>query len=131
MKQESLDFGRLYRVDDGARGVYRALNDAVDQLGILVVAGACGVDRADMRRSLDRQGRRVAIEHAMAIAAISQRDAREQIITTFAEPLGHALAEQRPALTDRERADRMEMVLRSIGGALGHAAADRVLRGER
>ena len=74
--QESLDFGRLYRVTDSVRGLYRALNDAVDSIGILPAAGACGIDRGDLRRSLDRDGRRVAAEHAMAIAAITHLHAR-------------------------------------------------------
>jgi hypothetical protein len=63
-----------------------------------------------MRRSLDRTGRRVAVEHAIAIGA------RLRLFNaSLATKLGSALVETfdlevfpRVTLTDKERADRLE-----------------------
>lgn len=116
MPQTSLDFGRLYKVDESERAMYRALNDSVDVIGIVVAAGACGVDRADIRRSLDHKNRYVAVEHAMAIAAVVRGTSSElasAICGAFVTPSDFAIAEPRP-LTDRERADRLEAMVRSM-----------------
>jgi hypothetical protein len=119
MSQESLDFGRLYRVTDATRSVYRALNDAVDVLGVLPAAGACGIDRTDLRRALDRDGRRLAVEHAMSIAAMSTIPFREKIARAFVTPLDFELGDARPQMTAEERALRYEAKLRSIASAVG------------
>lgn len=114
-QQEALDFGRLYRITEGARRLYRCLGDAVDQTGILPAAGACGIDRGDMRRSLDRDGRRVAVEHAMSIAAIVDSiDARRKIAAAFVEPLGFIVQDAAP-MDDKEARIRLESALRSLG----------------
>ena len=120
-QQESLNFGRLYTVADSARQLYRVVNDAVDSVGILPVAGACGIDRGDLRRALDRDGRRLAVEHAMAIGAVAGPDARHAIGGCFLKPLGLAVTEELPPLTDKERADRCEAALRALG-PIGEAA---------
>lgn len=114
-QQEALDFGRLYKVSDASRALYRALNDGADQVGILPAAGACGIDRGDLRRALDRDSRRVAVEHAMSIAAMCGSDVRNRIAAAFVEPLDLVIADSLPPMTDRERADRCEAALRSLG----------------
>jgi hypothetical protein len=120
--QEAFDFGRLYKVADASRAMYRVLNDAVDMVGILPAAGACGIDRGDLRRALDRDGRRMAIEHVMAIGALVQgQDIRTQIGGCFVKPLELAVCAALPELTDKERADRCEAALRALG-PLGEAA---------
>lgn len=48
MSQEALDFGRDHRVSEGQRSVLRVLNDAVDAIGLLVAAGACGCRTQDL-----------------------------------------------------------------------------------
>jgi hypothetical protein len=130
MSQEPLDFGRLYRVADGTRSVYRALNDAVDSIGVLAAAGACGIDRGDLRRSLDRDGRRIAVEHAIAIAAIADYDAGRRIIEPIVETVGFAITDDLPRLTDRQRADRLEGALRALG-PIGEQALRGALGGRR
>jgi hypothetical protein len=113
--QEALNFGRLYRITEGARKVYRLLGDAVDQTGILPAAGACGIDRGDMRRALDRDGRKIAVEHAMSIAAIVDSiDLRRNIATAIVQPLGFRLIEDAP-MDDKEARIRLESALRSLG----------------
>lgn len=130
MSQEPLDFGRLYRVADGARSVYRAINDAVDSIGILPAAGACGIDRGDLRRALDRDGRKIAIEHALAIAAVADYDASRRIIEPIAETIGFSITDDLPRLTDRQRADRLEGALRALG-PIGEQAMRSVLGGRK
>lgn len=114
MPQGSLDFGRLYRVADAARALYRATNDAVDAVGIVPAAGACGIDRGDLRRSLDRDGRRVAVEHALSIAAVAPFDMRQRIADAFVSPLGFALQVE-AQMTPEEKALRLEGALRALG----------------
>ncbi len=129
-KQESMDFGRLYRINDGARRVYRHLADAVDITGVLAAAGACGVDRGDMRRSLDRDGRRVAVEHAMSIAAlVDSVDMRRQIATAIVQPLGFRLIDDAP-IDDKEARIRLESALRSLG-PIGEAKMAEAYAGRR
>lgn len=124
-KQEALDFGRLYTVTDAARALYRGLNDAVDQVGILPAAGACGIDRADLRRALDRDSRRVGVEHAMSIASMAGSDVRRRIADAFVQPLGLTVGDALPPMTDKERADRAEAALLALGpiGQQAYAAA--------
>ncbi len=116
MIQDSLDFGRLYRVKDATREMYRGLVDATDQAGVLPVAGACGIDRGDLRRALDRDGRRMAVEHAMAIGAIiADTSLIKRIGNAFLFPFGLKAVEDIPQMTDKERADRAEAACRSLG----------------
>lgn len=129
-KQVSIDFGRLYRVTDAVRALYRGLNDAVDQVGILPAAGACGIDRGDLRRALDRDnGRRVGVEHAMAIAALSGPDMRVQIASAFVEPLDLRVTDELPPMTDAEARARLEAALNALG-PIGQAARLAALGGK-
>lgn len=129
-QQETLDFGRLYRITEGARRVYRHLNDAVDQTGILVAAGACGIDRTDLRRALDRDGRRLAVEHSMFIAAVVDSiDARRNIAHAIVNPLGFRLIEDAP-MDDKEARIRLESALRSLG-PIGEAKLHEAYGGRR
>lgn len=115
MSQESLKFGRLHEVPDSVRAAYRALNDAVDQLGIVVAAGACGADRADVRRALDRDGRAVKLEWAIAIAAAAPHDARRAIAEALVSALGFRVVDELPPLSDKEARDKAEGVIAALG----------------
>ena len=116
MSQEALDFGRLYTVAESSRSAYRLLNDAVAQVGALQAAGACGTNHGDLRRSLDRDGRRLALEHAMAIGAVMDNsDLAYDICTAIVKPFGFVIGEPRAPMTDKERADRCESALRLLG----------------
>lgn len=130
MTQEGLDFGFLYRVDDGTRDMYRALNDTVASVSLLKSAGACGIDNGDLRRSLDRNNRRVAIEHAMAIASIAGYEQRRLIASTFARTVGFEIADQLPQMSPAERAARLEGALRTLG-PIGEQALLSALGGRR
>lgn len=128
--QEMLDFGRLYRVTDSSRRLYRILNDAAESIGILQCAGACGLDRGDMRRALDRdKGRKVAVEHAMSIAAMGGPDVRRQIGEWFLKPLDLVPADSLPPMTDKDARIALEAALRALG-PIGEAARVAALGGK-
>lgn len=124
-QQESIDFGRHHAIGDATRRAYREINNAVDILGITAAAGACGYDRADLRRALDRNDRRLAWDHAIAIAMVSPFEVRKVLATVGVEPLGFCIANPIPPMSDRERAEVAESVLRSLGpiATAAHAAA--------
>lgn len=114
---ETHDNAEKSAVESATRQVYRLLSDGIEALGgIAVAAGVCGTDRGDLRRSLDRDGRRVAVEHAIAIGA------RLRLYNaTLTTKLGSALVETfdlevfpRVTLTDKERADRLERLVLSM-----------------
>lgn len=128
-EQKALDFGRLYRVSDGVRHVYRHALDAVDMIGIVPAAGACGIDRGDLRRALDRDGRRLAVEHAMSIAAIAPHDTARKISAAFVAPLGYRLVDDAP-IDDKEARIRLESALRALG-PIGEAALHEAYGGRR
>ena len=129
-KQEALDFGRLYRVADSMRAVYRYASDAVDITGVLPAAGACGIDRGDLRRALDRDGRKLAVEHAMSIGAlVAGTDLCRQLATAIVQPMGFRLTEDAP-LDDKEARIRLESALRALG-PIGVAAMHDAYGGHR
>ena len=119
-------------VAGGLRRAYRLLDDGVERIGgIAVAAGLCGMDRGDLRRALDRNGRRIALDHAVAIAArLRQYDYGHatRIGAALVEPLD-LLVFPRTTLTDKERADRYEAVLRSM--PMGTELIAQILAGTR
>lgn len=128
---EADDNAEKSAVESATRRVYRFLEDALAAVGgIEVAAGLCGIDRGDLRRSLDRNGRRIAVEHAIAIGA------RLRVYNaTLATKLGSALVETfdlevfpRVVLTDKERADRLERLVRSM--PLGEQILQQTLGGK-
>ena len=129
-EQKALDFGRLYRVSDSSRAVYRHASDAVDITGVLPAAGACGIDRGDLRRALDRDGRKLAVEHAMSIGAlVAGTELCRQLATAIVQPLGFRLTEDAP-IDDKEARIRLESALRSLG-PLGLVAMHEAYGGRR
>ena len=104
-------------VESSARRVYRLLNDAIGSIGGLeVAAGLCGINDGDLRRSLDRNGRRVAVEHAIAIGSRVSR-----FNATLATTLGSALVETfnlevfpRVTLKLEDRVERLERLVLSM-----------------
>lgn len=129
---EEQDAVESARVAKSLRTVYRLLDDGVERLGgIAVGAGLCGMDRGDLRRALDRNGRRIALDHALAIAArLRQYDYgyATRIGAALVEPLD-LLVFPRVTLTDKERADRLEAAMRTM--PMGEELIARVLGGTR
>jgi hypothetical protein len=80
MSQEALDFGRDHRVSESQRRVMRALNDAVDAVGLIVAAGACGCRTSELSDALSgRSNRYLRIEWVLAIQDVSSPDFQVRI----------------------------------------------------
>lgn len=126
MSAESLDkAAREQRADaddralnDAFDDVRRYLGDAIEGIGgSEVAAGICGIDRSDLRKSIDeRAGRGLWWRH---IAGIGRRALRTN--PSLVMRLGSALVAPldlevfpRVTMTDKERADRLERMMRSM-----------------
>lgn len=119
-------------VDTALRRVHRYLDDGIDGIGGLsVAAGVCGYDRSDLRRALDRNGRKLALDHAIAIAARIKsfnRDLATRIGGALVDPLDLQVF-PRVTLTDKERADRLEAAMRAM--PMGAELVANILGGSR
>lgn len=115
MSQAALDFGRADRVDRWNRDLLRRLDDAVTSAGLFVAAGACDARRQDLVDALNqREGRHMRSEWIYSIADCVPDALRRPIIESIAHPLGYAVTPAVP-LTDKERADVAESVIRELG----------------
>jgi hypothetical protein len=112
-----------------ARKLYRFVSDGLGSLGGLdVAAGVCGTNAGDLRRSLDRDGRRLCVDHAMAIGMRLCRynaTLATQIASAFVFPFGLEVF-PRVTLTPEERARRLERMLRSM--PLGEQLVEEALK---
>lgn len=117
-------------LNDAFDDVRRYLGDAIDSIGgSEVAAGICQIDRSDLRKSIDeRAGRGLWWRH---IAGIGRRALR--VNPSLALRLGSALVAPldlevfpRVTLTDKERADRLERMMRSM--PLGEQLVEEALR---
>jgi hypothetical protein len=117
MSADLFDNDERQRCEDAARQVYRGLSDGIENLGgIVVAAGICGLDRSDLRKALDRNGRRVAVEHAIAINARLRRfnyGLATRIGSAFVEPADLDVF-PRVALTPEQENVRMRALIRSM-----------------
>src|SRR5690242_4617871 len=119
MTQDSLDFGALQRCADAHRELVRALEDAVQQVGLLTAAGACGCDHIDLRKALNGdKGRYIRSTWPARIAAIAPADTRERIARAMVAALGFDVTSPRP-LTPEQRLARLEQRVASELGAAG------------
>ena len=119
-------------VDTALRKVHRYLDDGVESIGgLAVAAGVCGYDRSDLRRALDRNGRKLALDHALAIAArinSYNRGLATRIGAALVDPLDLQVF-PRTTLTDKERADRLEAAMRAM--PMGSELVANILGGTR
>jgi hypothetical protein len=119
VSQDSLDYGRDYRVSEAQRGILRALNDAVDSISLIVAAGACGCRTQDLSDALSgRANRYVRIEWVLAIADASPLDFKLCITDALIGWLGFR-AEPRKPLTPAEKLARLEQRVTAKFGAAG------------
>ena len=138
MSAEALDIhARERRSDDDERhidlsyaDVRRYLGDAIEGIGgSEIAAGICGVDRSDLRKSIDeRAGRGLWWRHIVGIGRRALRTNPSLILR-----LGSALVAPldlevfpRVTLTDKERADRYERLIRSM--PMGEQLLEEALR---
>ncbi len=131
MSQEPLDFGRVYRVEAEHKRVWRATEDAVDSIGLLVAAGAAGMDSPDLSKTfVPNSGRHLRMRTVMGVGAAAGPDARRAILEPIASLFGFAVEVERPKMTDKERADRAEAACKSLG-PLGEQALMAAYGGRR
>lgn len=120
MSQEPLDFGRTYRVIDEHRAVYRATEDTKDAIGLIVAAGASGMEAPDLAKTFTPNGgRHLRLRTVMAIGAVAGTDARRAIITPIARLFGFSLVAAAQPLTAEQKLARMQALLVARFGAAG------------
>ncbi len=109
MSQEDLNFGRLYRLDEEYKTAFRATEDSIDQIGLIVAAGASGMESPDLNKTFaPNSGRHLRLRTVMAVGAVAGFDARRAIVTPIARLFGFDVQPQRPRLTPEERIARTE-----------------------
>lgn len=104
------------------RELYRLIDTSAALLGgVDVAAKVMGFDRGDWRRTLDRKGRYLAVEHVMRfgerLIQFSPETA-QRIAVALMRPFDMVVA-PRTQLTAAERARRHENMLRTLGAAMG------------
>lgn len=128
MTQGSLDFGRLYRLDDEHRAAWRATADVVDAIGLIVAAGASGMDSPDLSKTFTpNSGRHLRLRTVMAIGAVAGSDARRAIITPVARLFGFSLHTAQP-LTAEQKLARLQALLVARFGQAGAELAEEMDR---
>lgn len=115
----ALDFGPFHRCDDAHRQLIRALEDAVQQVGLLTAAGACKCDATDLRKALDGdKGRYIRSTWPARIASIAPVETRERIAAALVAGLGMIASPSVP-LTTEQRLSRLELRVAAELGAAG------------
>lgn len=102
--------------------VYAGIRESLGSIGGLdVAAGICGINAGDLSRSLNKDGRKLSVDHAMAVVARLRR-----YNATLATKIGSALVYPigldvfpRVTLTPEEQAHRYRAKLLAIGQSLG------------
>ncbi len=104
------------------REIYALIDSSAALIGGVDVASKLmGFDRGDWRRTLDRKGRYLAVEHVMRFGERIQQyspETAQRIGAVLARPFD-LVVYPRVQLTAAERARRMENMLRAMGASMG------------
>jgi hypothetical protein len=102
--------------------VYADVNNGLAVIGGLdVAAGVCGMNAGDLRRSLDRDGRRLSVDHAMAIMTRIRKfngSVATKIAASLVYPAG-LLVFPRVEMSAEEENRRLKAKLSAVGNAMG------------
>ncbi len=102
--------------------VYSLVSSGLGAIGGLdVAAGVCGCHAGDLRRSLDRDGRRLSVDHVVAIMARIRKyngAVATQIAAAIVHPAG-LLVFPRVELKPEEEVRRLKAKLLAIGNSIG------------
>lgn len=105
-----------------AAKVYASIKSGLVHIGGLdVAAGVCGTNAGDLTRSLNRDGRRLCIEHVMALMTRIRKyngAAATQIGASIVYPAG-LLVFPRVELKPEEENRRLKAKLLAIGSSIG------------
>ncbi len=130
MSQEPLDFGRVYRTEAEHRLAWRATENAMDSISLIVAAGATGMDSSDLSKTfVPNSGRHLRLRTVMGIGAAAGLDARRAILQPIARLFGFDVSNEKP-MDDREGRLRCEAALRALG-PIGEAALAEAYGGRR
>jgi hypothetical protein len=120
VKQTEMNFGRLFRLDEEYKAAFRATEDTVDAVGLIVACGASGMEGPDLNKTFTpNSGRHLRLRTVMAIGAVAGLDARRAIITPIARLFGFDVQVSKP-MEDKEARIRLEEGLKQLG-PLGEA----------
>ena len=128
--QQALEFGLLYRIDDEYRQSMRALHDAYEKAGSLVVSGATGIDKGDLCKMFEPgSGRHLRYKAVFSIGTLGSLELRRRALEPLARCWGLGICEPEP-MTDREARVRLETALKSLG-PIGEQAFHTAMGGRR
>lgn len=126
-----LDFGAPERRRQVAIAIKRAVNDAVDSIGLGCAAGACGCEPPELREAIDgKRGRRMPLEWAVAICDVACASFRAAVFAAILSPYDLEARPARP-MTDAEYARHLEDMVRDQLGATGVDVVQRAKREAR
>lgn len=130
--EERRDADESVLVETWERKLVRFTDDGLGSLGgVAVAAGVCGTNMGDLRRSLNNDGRRLCVLHAMKLGTRLTRynpSLAVKIASAFVYPFGLEVF-HRVSLTDKERADRLEAAMRAM--PMGQQLVEQILTGGR
>lgn len=122
--------GKEKKEADPERDLYRLIRDSMELVGgINNAAEIMGVDRGDLRRSLDRAGRYIAIEHARRFGerlAQYSPETAQRIAIALVRPFD-VVVFPRVQLTAAEQARRYKQMLDAMSPACGVDLAKKAL----
>jgi hypothetical protein len=113
--QPTLDFGLTYRVDEEFKSSMRALNDAYEAAGNLVVAGATGIDKSDLPKMFEPgSGRHLRYKAVFTIGTLASLELRRRALEPLAECWGLKVSVPEP-MDDKDARVVLEAALRALG----------------
>lgn len=113
--QAALDFGLGYRVDEEFKISMRALNDAYEAAGNIVVAGATGIDKSDLPKMFEPgSGRHLRYKAVFTIGTLASLELRRRALEPLARAWGLGICDDAP-MDDREARLLAEAALRALG----------------
>lgn len=109
MTQTDLEF------ESAQRRLIRAVEDAVNAIGLVVAAGACDASKQVISDTLaGRESRHLRSEWVTAIARYAPEEMRRAIARALVEPLGYEV-QPKKKLTAEEENRRLKAALKSLG----------------
>lgn len=109
-------------VNTCALKVYASIKTGLVHIGGLdVAAGVCGTNAGDLTRSINRDGRRLCVEHVMALMTRIRKyngAAATQIASAIVYPAG-LLVFPRVEMKPEEEVRRLKAKLLAIGNSIG------------
>lgn len=118
MSQESMDFGRVHRVDAAYQRLLRVVNDVVESIGLIVAAGACDARRSELADALAmRDHRYLRVEWLMAICDVAGVEGRTRIADAMVGWMGMRVETQRKLKPEERLAQLEERIAKRFGPA--------------